>query len=138
MCVCVCVCVCGEGVGCVRLQKRNQRISETTRLQSSARAVINRRAPKSYRSARASIFSACACHTARSSTFSACALWCYTDISIRFNKETKERVYQWKCSSIYGRADRARLLNIYSMKIYSSSFKGVSTEEEYNFTEVRG
>ena len=43
-------------------------ISETTRLQSSARALINRRAPKSYRSARASIFSACACHTARSST----------------------------------------------------------------------
>ena len=50
----------------VRLQMRNQRISETTRLQSSARALINRRAPKSYRSARASIFSACACHTARS------------------------------------------------------------------------
>ena len=64
------------------------------RLQSSARALINRRAPKSYRSARASIFSACACHT---STFSACALRCYTDISIRFtlcNKETKERVYK--------------------------------------------
>ena len=82
--------------GSVRLQKRNQRKSETTRLQSSARAVINRRAPKSYRSARASIFSVCACHTARSSTFSACALRCYTDISIRFtlcNKETKERVY---------------------------------------------
>ena len=56
--------------------------------------LINRRAPKSYRSARASIFSACACHTARSST---CALRCYTDISIRFtlcNKETKERVYK--------------------------------------------
>ena len=52
---------CSEGS--VRLQMRNQRISETTRLQSSARALINRRAPKSYRSARASIFSACACHT---------------------------------------------------------------------------
>ena len=76
---------------------RNQHISETTRLQSSARALINRRAPKSYRSARASIFSACACHTAHSSTFSACALRCYTDISIRFtlcNKETKEKVYK--------------------------------------------
>ena len=44
-----------DGEGPVRLQKRNQRISETTRLQSSARAVINRRAPKSYRSARATI-----------------------------------------------------------------------------------
>ena len=83
--------LCARRRGSVRLQMRNQRISETTRLQSSARALINRRAPK------ASIFSACACHTARSSTFSACALRCYTDISIRFtlcNKETKERVYK--------------------------------------------
>ena len=79
------------------------RISETTRLQSSARALINRRAPKSYCSARASIFSACACHTARSSTFSACALRCYTDISIRFtlcNKETKERDWEGNGESI--------------------------------------
>ena len=54
-------CVLYRIAGRVRLQKRNQRISETTRLQSSARAVINRRAPKSY----------CA------SIFSACAFWCY-------------------------------------------------------------